>query len=147
MPASATVRMGLVSATSLALALLAGSPALADDQPALQVGDPCTSETVLDPGLSCIDGFVAPTPVVADPTPAADDPGPPVVDPPSPDPVPPPVDPPPVAVDPPPVQAPPVDAGPGVPTGPGTGPTPTGPSNPSVPGGSLSDNAKNDGGT
>src|SRR4051812_9052080 len=100
MPASATVRIGLVSAASLALALLAGSPALADDLPSLQLGDPCTSETVLDPGLSCIDGLVAQTPVAADPSPAADDPAPPVVDQPAPDPVPLPVDPPPVAVDP-----------------------------------------------
>jgi hypothetical protein len=147
MPARATVRMGLVSGTSLALALLAGSPALADDLPALQLGDPCTTETVLDPGLSCVDGLVAPTPAAADPSPAPDDSAPPVVEEPAPDPVPLPIDPPPIAVDPPPISLPPVDQGPGLPPGTGTGSTPNRPSDPSVPGGSLADNAKNDGTT
>ncbi len=146
MPASATVRAGLVTASSLALALLAGSPALASDLAPPQAGDACAADTVLPAGLSCLEGLVAPTPP-AEPSPVVQDPAPPVVDEPSPDPVPSPVEPPPVTVDPSPVQSPPVDQSTGLPGGPSTTPSPSTSPDPDVPGGSLTDNAKSDGET
>jgi hypothetical protein len=121
----------------LALALLAGSPALADDLP-FQVGDPCTSDTVLPADLTCVDGLVALAPVAppADPAPGdpAGDPAP--ADPPA-DPAP--TDPPVVGVPVPPVDIPPLPGGGGVvvpPTnngGSGGGTTPIDPTSPGSP--------------
>src|SRR4051812_32839956 len=107
MPSRAVVRAGFASTSVLALALLTGSPALADDV-APQIGDVCTADTVLPAELICLNGLVAPAPPAADVPPVDPPPGdPPAASPPS-APGPAPADPPPVV---PPVDVPPVTSG------------------------------------
>lgn len=102
------MRTGLASTSVLALALLAGSPALAEDVP--QIGQPCTQDTVLPTDLVCVDNLVAAAQAPASPDTPTTDPTP--ADPPA---ASSPSDPAPTAADPSPVvnvPAPPVDVPP-----------------------------------
>jgi hypothetical protein len=140
MPASAAVRTGLVTATALTLALLAGSPALADDLPELQIGAPCDAELaqVLPAGWTCDGDVLSFTPVI-EPPPVVTEPDPPAE--PTPEPSLP-ADPPPLVIDPP-VDVPPVVIPiPGTPDNAAPQPGTNTPGKPTVPGGSLSENAK-----